>query len=42
MLAPGIHHFEADETVDVFIDPRHLMVFDADGRAAGVSPKLAA
>ena len=42
MLAPGIHHFEADETIDVFIDPRHLMVFDADGRAAGVSPKLAA
>ncbi len=42
MLAPGIHHFEADETVDVFIDPRHLMVFDSDGRAAGVSPKLAA
>jgi glycerol transport system ATP-binding protein len=42
MLAHGIHHFDADETVDVFIDSRHLMVFDADGRSAGTSPKRAA
>jgi glycerol transport system ATP-binding protein len=40
MLAPGIHHFEPDAEVDVFIDTRHLMVFGADGRA--VSQKLAA
>ena len=29
MLAHGIHDFEPDETVEVFIDPRHIMVFDA-------------
>jgi len=34
MFAPGIHHFEVDEGVEVFIDPRHLMVFDASGQAA--------
>ena len=34
MFAPGIHHFEVDEGVEVFIDPRHLMVFDAGGQAA--------
>jgi glycerol transport system ATP-binding protein len=33
MLAPGIHAFEPDERIEVFIDPRHLMVFDAEGRA---------
>jgi len=33
MLAPGIHAFEPDERIEVFIDPRHLMVFDGDGRA---------
>ena len=32
MLAHGVHDFEPDETIEVFIDPRHLMVFDADGR----------
>ncbi len=42
MLAPGIHHFEADETVDVFIDSRHLMIFDSEGRSAAASRKLAA
>ena len=26
--------FEVDEGVEVFIDPRHLMVFDAGGQAA--------
>ena len=34
MLAHGIHVFEPDEIVEVFIDPRHLMVFDAE-RAIG-------
>ncbi len=41
MLAPGIHHFEADEMVNVFIDWRHLMVFDGEGLAA-TREKLAA
>jgi glycerol transport system ATP-binding protein len=42
MLAHGIHHFDADEIVDVFIDARHLMVFDGEGRSAALSRKLAA
>lgn len=42
MLAPGIRVFEPDETIAVFIDPRHLMAFDETGRAAGGSARLAA
>ncbi|QPC87702.1 ATP-binding cassette domain-containing protein [Mesorhizobium sp. NBSH29] len=42
MLAHGIHHFEDDQMIDVFIDPRHLMVFDGDGRAAAATAALAA
>lgn len=42
MLAPGIHDFEADTMVDVFIDPRHLMVFDQTGRAVSTNLKEAA
>jgi glycerol transport system ATP-binding protein len=41
MLAHGIRNFEQDEQVEVFIDPRHIMVFDAAGRAV-VAQKLAA
>jgi glycerol transport system ATP-binding protein len=41
MLAPGIHHLEPDQEVEVFLDPRHLMVFDGAGRAVGTE-KLAA
>jgi glycerol transport system ATP-binding protein len=33
MLAHGIKSFEPDETVEVFLDPEHLMVFDANGRS---------
>jgi glycerol transport system ATP-binding protein len=33
MLTPGIHAFQPDERIEVFIDPRHLMVFDGQGRA---------
>lgn len=33
MLAQGIHHFEPDEAIEVYLDPRHVMVFDAKGRA---------
>jgi glycerol transport system ATP-binding protein len=32
MLAHGILSFEPDEMVEVFIDPRHIMVFDDRGR----------
>lgn len=42
MLAHGIRIFSPDETVEVFIDPRHIMVFDDNGRSAGPAPKLAA
>ena len=34
MLARGIHNFEADQMIDAYIDPRHLMVFDSTGRMA--------
>lgn len=33
MLAPGIHHFDTDDAITVHLDPRHLMIFDAEGRA---------
>ncbi len=42
MLAPGIRVFESDEMVEVFIDPRHIMVFDQNGRAVVAPKKLAA
>ena len=42
MLTPGIHHFQPDQTVQVFIDPKRLMVFDRDGRAVEASARLAA
>ena len=41
MLTHGIHDFEPDDEIEVFIDPRHIMVFDEDGRAV-TAPKLAA
>ncbi|UVK37112.1 ABC transporter ATP-binding protein [Mesorhizobium sp. AR10] len=41
MLTHGIRSFEPDEEVEVFIDPRHIMVFDEHGRAM-TAPKLAA
>jgi glycerol transport system ATP-binding protein len=33
MLAHGIRSFEPDEAIEVFLDPRHVMVFDGDGRS---------
>jgi glycerol transport system ATP-binding protein len=42
MLAHGIHHLAEDETVEVFIDTRHLLVFDAGGRAVAAPDRLAA
>jgi len=41
MLTHGIRDFETDEVVEVFIDPRHIIVFDEHGRAV-TAPKLAA
>jgi glycerol transport system ATP-binding protein len=41
MLAPGIHDFEPDTSIEVFIDTRHLLIFGPDGRAA-IAPRLAA
>lgn len=37
MLAHGILSFEPDQTVEVFIDPRHIMVFDGHGGAVGTT-----
>jgi glycerol transport system ATP-binding protein len=36
VLAPGIHDYEADTQIEVYLDPTNLMVFDRDGRAASV------
>ena len=32
MLASGIHIYQPEEMIEVFVDPRHLMLFDHDGR----------
>jgi glycerol transport system ATP-binding protein len=42
MLAHGVRVFEPDETIEVFIDPRHMMAFDENGRAVAGSGRLAA
>ena len=42
MLTHGIEAFEPDETIEVFIDPRHLMVFDSEGRSVSAPGKMAA
>jgi glycerol transport system ATP-binding protein len=42
MLAHGVRVFEPDETIEVFIDPRHMMAFDENGRAVSGSGRLAA
>lgn len=41
MLARGIRDLQADDMVEVFLDPRHIMVFDEAGHAVG-GAKLAA
>ncbi|HEV2504337.1 MAG TPA: ABC transporter ATP-binding protein [Mesorhizobium sp.] len=41
MLSHGILDLTTDDEVEVFIDPRHIMVFDAAGRSVG-APRLAA
>ena len=35
ILASGIHDIEADQTVQVYVDPRQLLIFDQTGRAVG-------
>ncbi len=35
ILAPGVHDIEADQVIEMFIDPKQLLVFDSDGRAVG-------
>ncbi len=42
MLAHGILTFEPDQMVEVFIDPRHIMVFDGHGNAVGGDRRMAA
>ena len=42
MLEHSVLSFEPDQEVEVFIDPRHIMVFDAQGRSAATREKLAA
>ncbi|MGN6548890.1 MAG: ABC transporter ATP-binding protein [Pararhizobium sp.] len=42
MLTTGIHNFDADDVIDVFIDPRHVMVFDGNGKAVPPAMRQAA
>ncbi|AYM07956.1 ABC transporter ATP-binding protein [Agrobacterium tumefaciens] len=35
MLAHGIHDIEPDRDIELFLDTKHLMAFDANGRAIG-------
>ena len=42
MITPGVRIFEPDETIEVFIDPRHLLVFDQAGRAMYAPQAVAA
>ena len=38
MLTQGVQDIDVDDAIDVYIDPRHIMVFDTDG--AAVAPDL--
>jgi glycerol transport system ATP-binding protein len=42
MLAPGVHSLQPDDVIDVYIDPRHVMVFDDSGRAVSAVQRQAA
>ncbi len=42
MLTHGIKDFRTDDTIEVFIDSRHLMVFDEHGRSAARRVEMAA
>jgi glycerol transport system ATP-binding protein len=41
MLAHGIHDIDPDTEIDVYVDTRHLMAFDATGRALVAAPQAA-
>ena len=42
MLAHGIHVYAPDEVIEIFIDPRNLMIFDASGNSIARRQKVAA
>jgi len=42
MLTPGVQDFAVGQEIEVFLDPRLLLVFDGTGRAVGQTPALAA
>ncbi|PZN48680.1 MAG: ABC transporter ATP-binding protein [Proteobacteria bacterium] len=42
MLAHGIHELQPDEEIEIFIDPRRILVFDERGRAVTAPSSLAA
>jgi glycerol transport system ATP-binding protein len=42
ILAHGIHNLEPESAVEAHIDARHILVFDAEGRAVPSAPALAA
>jgi glycerol transport system ATP-binding protein len=42
MLVPGIHNLEPETPVTAHIDTRHILVFDASGRALAHAPAMAA
>lgn len=42
ILAHGIHDIEPDKAIDVYIDTRHLMAFDAQGRSLLAHASMAA
>ena len=42
MLAHGIHDFEPEQVIDVFLDLRHLMAFDEAGQAVRPAERMAA
>jgi glycerol transport system ATP-binding protein len=42
MLTPGVQAFAPDDMVEVYIDHRHVMVFDETGRAMAAPGKMAA
>ncbi|WP_366555160.1 ABC transporter ATP-binding protein [Aquibaculum sediminis] len=40
LFTTGIHHFEPGDSVEAFIDPRRMMVFDAAGRTMALADGL--